>query len=142
MPVFYAFVCCFQGVPAAKSLPRQRRTTSPAIPEELANQSSEAANADLTCTVTLGNRPTDTEPDAVQALYEGYKATMAGQYPNVTVIPAYYSYTLSNYVTMTKGGIAPGIFQPPLRGSSSIPEKRRIFLSAFAYPAASPMPTL
>lgn len=54
--------CTGSKEPAAEAAPE---TTSPAIPEELANQSSEAANADLTCTVTLGNRPTDTEPDAL-----------------------------------------------------------------------------
>ncbi len=38
---------------------------------------------------------------------------MAKQYPNVTLVPDYYSYTLSNYVPMAKGGTAPSIFQPP-----------------------------
>lgn len=80
---------------------------------ELDGQSDKVVDADLTCTVTLGNWPADTAPDAELALFEGYKATMAKQYPNVTLIPAYYSYTLSNYVGMAKGGTAPSIFQPP-----------------------------
>ena len=70
-------------------------------------------NADLTCTITLGNWPPDTAPEAEKALFEGYKATMAQQYPNVTLVPDYYSYSLSNYVPMAKGGTAPSIFQPP-----------------------------
>ena len=70
-------------------------------------------DADLTCTITLGNWPPDTAPDAEKALFEGYKAIMAKQYPNVTLVPAYYSYTLSNYVPMAKGHAAPSIFQPP-----------------------------
>ena len=70
-------------------------------------------DADLTCTITLGNWPADTAPDAEKALFEGYKATMAKQYPNVTLVPDYYSYTLSNYVSMAKGNTAPSIFQPP-----------------------------
>lgn len=73
----------------------------------------EAIDADLTCTITLGNWPADTAPDAEKALFEGYKATMAKLYPHVTLVPDYYSYTLSNYVPMAKGGTAPSIFQPP-----------------------------
>ena len=73
----------------------------------------EAIDADLTCTITLGNWPADTAPDAEKALFEGYKATMAKLYPQVTLVPDYYSYTLSNYVPMAKGGTAPSIFQPP-----------------------------
>jgi len=70
-------------------------------------------DADLTCTITLGNWPPDTAADAEKALFEGYKATMAKQYPNVTLVPDYYSYSLSNYVPMAKGHTAPSIFQPP-----------------------------
>lgn len=73
----------------------------------------EVVDADLTCTITLGNWPSDTAPDAEKALFEGYKATMAKQYPNVTLVPDYYSYSLSNYVAMAKGHTAPSIFQPP-----------------------------
>ena len=73
----------------------------------------EVVDADLTCTITLGNWPSDTAPDAEKALFESYKATMAKQYPNVTLVPDYYSYTLSSYVPMAKGGTAPSIFQPP-----------------------------
>ena len=70
-------------------------------------------DADLSCTITLGNWPPDTAAEAEKALFEGYKATMAVQYPKVTLVPDYYSYTLSNYVAMAKGGTAPSIFQPP-----------------------------
>ncbi len=70
-------------------------------------------DADLTCTITLGNWPPDTAADAEKELFEGYKATMAKQYPNVTLVPDYYSYSLSNYVPMAKGHTAPSIFQPP-----------------------------
>lgn len=73
----------------------------------------EVIDADLKCTITLGNWPADTAPEAEKALFEGYKATMAVQYPNVTLVPNYYSYALSNYVPMAKGGTAPSIFQPP-----------------------------
>ena len=73
----------------------------------------EVIDADLTCTITLGNWPPDTAPDAEKALFESYKATMARQYPNVTLVPDYYSYSLSNYVPMAKGHTAPSIFQPP-----------------------------
>ena len=73
----------------------------------------EVIDADLTCTITLGNWPADTAPEAEKELFEGYRRTMAKQYPNVTLVPDYYSYTLSNYVPMAKGGTAPSIFQPP-----------------------------
>lgn len=73
----------------------------------------EAIDPNLSCTITLGNWPADTAPEAEKALFEGYKATMAKLYPNVTLVPDYYSYTLSNYVPMAKGGTAPSIFQPP-----------------------------
>lgn len=74
---------------------------------------SEVIDADLNCTITLGNWPADTAPAAEKELFENYRATMAKQYPNVTLVPAYYSYSLSNYVPMAKGGTAPSIFQPP-----------------------------
>ena len=73
----------------------------------------EVIDADLTCIITLGNWPPDTAANAEKALFEGYKATMAKQYPNVTLVPDYYSYSLSNYVPMAKGHTAPSIFQPP-----------------------------
>ena len=38
-------------------------------------------DADLSCTITLGNWPPDTAAEAEKALFEGYKATMAVQYP-------------------------------------------------------------
>ena len=76
-------------------------------------ESDGVMDANLTCTITLGNWPSDTAPEAEKALFEGYKATMAKQYPNVTLVPNYFSYTLSNYVPMAKGGTAPSIFQPP-----------------------------
>ncbi|MCQ2453599.1 MAG: sugar ABC transporter substrate-binding protein [Clostridia bacterium] len=73
----------------------------------------EVIDADLNCTITLGNWPADTAPQAEKDLFLGYQATMAKQYPNVTLVPDYYSYTLSSYVPMAKGGTAPSIFQPP-----------------------------
>lgn len=73
----------------------------------------EVVDADLTCTITLGNWPADTAPEAEKALFESYRETMKKQYPNVTLVPDYYSYTLSSYVPMAKGGTAPSIFQPP-----------------------------
>ena len=73
----------------------------------------DVVDANLTCTLTLGNWPPDTAAQAEKDLFEGYKATMAKQYPNVTLIPDYYSYSLSNYVPMAKAGTAPSIFQPP-----------------------------
>jgi len=83
-----------------------------ALPVGMA-QAEGVIDADLTCTITLGNWPADTAPEAERALFEGYQATMARQYPHVTLVPDYYSYTLSNYVPMAKGGTAPSIFQPP-----------------------------
>ncbi len=92
-------------------------TKAPEMSEELESElnafSDEVIDPDLTCTITLGNWPADTAPASELAVFEGYKATMAKQYPNVTLVPDYYSYTLSNYVPMAKGGTAPSIFQPP-----------------------------
>ena len=92
-------------------------TAAPQISEELSGElnafSDEVVDPDLTCTITLGNWPPDTAAESEIALFEGYKATMEKQYPNVTLVPDYYSYTLSNYVPMAKGGTAPSIFQPP-----------------------------
>ena len=83
------------------------------LESELAGLSGDVIDPDLTCTITLGNWPADTAPTSELALFEGYRATMARQYPNVTLVPDYFSYTLSNYVPMAKGGTAPSIFQPP-----------------------------
>lgn len=71
-------------------------------------------DANLTCIITLGNWPADTAPDAEKAAFEGYKAIMAQQYPNVTLVPDYYSYSLCNYVAMAKGHTGPSIFQLPV----------------------------
>jgi len=80
---------------------------------ELDDMSVDVIDADLTATITLGNWPPDTAPEAEIALWFGYSDVMKQQYPNVTVIPQYFSYTLSNYVPMAKGGTAPTVFQPP-----------------------------
>ena len=50
----------------------------------------EVIDADLTCTITLGNWPPDTAPQAEKDLFENYKAIMAKQYPNVTLVPDYF----------------------------------------------------
>lgn len=86
---------------------------SAAPPVEIDDISSDVISSDLACTITLGNWPPDTAPAAELALFEGYKTAMNNQYPKVTVEPAYYSYTLSDYVVKAKGGTAPTIFQPP-----------------------------
>ena len=106
-------VCLLLSACAGGAAPAEVEEPAAALPEELATQSTEVVDPDLTCTITLGNWPADTAPEAELALFEGYKATMAKQYPNVTLVPSYYSYTLSNYITMAKGGTAPSIFQPP-----------------------------
>ena len=106
-------VCLLLSACAGGAAPAEVEAPAAALPEELATQSTEVVDPDLTCTITLGNWPADTAPEAELALFEGYKATMAKQYPNVTLVPSYYSYTLSNYITMAKGGTAPSIFQPP-----------------------------
>jgi len=87
--------------------------TAVSPPPELEDMSTDVIDANLTATISLGNWPPDTAPDAELALFEGFKQVMAMQYPNVTVIPAYFSYTLSNYVPMARGGTAPTVFQPP-----------------------------
>ena len=69
----------------------------------------EVVDADLTCTITLCNWPADTAAEAEKALFESYRETMKKQYPNVTLVPDYYSYTLSSYVPMAKGGTAPSL---------------------------------
>ena len=76
-------------------------------------ESDGVIDANLNCTITLGNWPPDTAPAAEKALFENYRAIMARQYPNVKLVPNYYSYTLSNYVTMALAHTAPNIFQPP-----------------------------
>ncbi len=52
-------------------------------------ESDGVIDADLTCTLTLGNWPPDTAAEAEKALFEGYRAAMARQYPNVTLVPDY-----------------------------------------------------
>ena len=86
---------------------------SVAPPSEIEEMSDELINANLTATITLGNWPADTAPAAELAFFEGCKNVLAKQYPGVTVIPAYFSYTLANYLPMAKGGSAPTVFQPP-----------------------------
>ncbi|MBQ9210058.1 MAG: sugar ABC transporter substrate-binding protein [Clostridia bacterium] len=73
----------------------------------------EVVDPDLTATVTLGDWPADTAPDSERQAAEAWKAKVEAQYPKATLTPDYYSYTLSNYVAMAKGGTAPTIFQPP-----------------------------
>lgn len=93
--------------------PTPSATNSSEVDKELEGISAEAIDPNLTCSITLGNWPSDTAAESELALFEGYKAIMEKQYPNVTLVPDYYSYTLSNYVPMAKGGTAPSIFQPP-----------------------------
>lgn len=99
------------GSPASN--PGSEDQTDPTEVTAIPGTSTEVIDPNLTCTITLGNWPADTAAESELALFEGYKATMAKQYPNVTLVPDYFSYTLSNYVPMAKGGTAPSIFQPP-----------------------------
>ncbi|MDR1692702.1 MAG: extracellular solute-binding protein [Oscillospiraceae bacterium] len=82
-------------------------------PSELLEVDSEVIDADLTCTITAGNYPADTAPEAEIAVFDGYIDILKKQYPNVTVIPDYYHYTLDTYISRAVGGSAPTIFQPP-----------------------------
>lgn len=93
--------------------PTEAPSEAAAPPEELEDMSTDVIDADLTATISLGNWPADTAPEAERTVWEGYRAVYAQQYPNVEVIPAYFSYTLSNYVPMALGGTAPTVFQPP-----------------------------
>ncbi|MDR2571514.1 MAG: extracellular solute-binding protein [Oscillospiraceae bacterium] len=97
----------------ADTPPDDNSSGSVDTPPELDDITVELIDADLTATITLGNWPPDTAPEAELALFNSYKDKMAIQYPNVTVIPSYYSYTLSNYIGMALGGTAPTLFQPP-----------------------------
>lgn len=103
---------CGSGASGSKT-EEPEYTSSSEVSNELSGMSTDVIDPDLTCTITLGNWPADTAPESELALFEGYKATMEKQYPNVTLVPDYFSYTLSNYVPMAKGGTAPSIFQPP-----------------------------
>jgi len=83
-----------------------------APPEELDDITLEVIDPYLTATVTLGNWPPDTAPRAELALFEAYRDIMAVQFPNVTLVPSFFSYTLGTYVPMALGGTAPNLFQP------------------------------
>ena len=82
-------------------------------PEEIEDISIEVVDPYLTATISLGNWPPDTAPAQELALFEGFREVMRAQYPNVTVVPAFFSYTLTNYLPMALGGTAPTLFQPP-----------------------------
>jgi ABC-type glycerol-3-phosphate transport system substrate-binding protein len=84
-----------------------------APPDELDDINIDVVDANLNVTVTLGNWPPDTAPAAELALFDGYAAIMNARFPNVTLVPNYYSYTLATYVGMALGGTAPNLFQPP-----------------------------
>ncbi len=109
----FVTACGESGNAGTASQPTKTAQASEELGNELAAFSDEVIDAELTCTVTLGNWPPDTAAESEIALFEGYKATMEKQYPNVKLVPDYYSYSLSNYVPMAKGGTAPSIFQPP-----------------------------
>jgi len=83
------------------------------IAEEIAEISVEVVDAELTATIALGNWPPDTAPAQELALFDEFRAIMNAQFPNVNVVPAFFSYTLANYLPMARGGTAPNLFQPP-----------------------------
>lgn len=80
--------------------------------EELEDIDLEVIDPYLTATITLGNWPPDTAPRAELALFESFRDIMSVQFPNVTLVPSFYSYTLGTYVPMALGGTAPNLFQP------------------------------
>ncbi|MDR1668942.1 MAG: sugar ABC transporter substrate-binding protein [Oscillospiraceae bacterium] len=86
---------------------------NPAAPTELDEIPSDVIDANLTCEISLGNYPADTAKAEEIAVVDGYIAIMKKQYPNVTVTPDYFSYTLDTYIGRALGGTAPTIFQPP-----------------------------
>lgn len=66
----------------------------------------------LTATIKLGIWPSDTAAEAEIAMHEGFVAKMKELYPNVTIEPYYYQYSVDTYVTMAEAGNAPTVFQP------------------------------
>lgn len=66
----------------------------------------------LTATIKLGIWPSDTAAEAEIAMHEGFVAKMKELYPNVTIEPYYYQYSVDTYVTMAAAGNAPTVFQP------------------------------
>jgi len=81
--------------------------------QEIADIATDVVNPYLTATITLGNWPPDTAPAAELALFDGFRDIMRRQFPNVTVVPQFFSYTLTSYLPMARGGTAPNLFQPP-----------------------------
>ncbi|MDR1737060.1 MAG: extracellular solute-binding protein [Oscillospiraceae bacterium] len=85
-------------------------TPTPAPTQE---NPGEVIDAELTAEVSFGNYPPDTAPELELDTFDRWLEILVTQYPNVTPIPDYYSYTLDTYTPRAVGGTAPTIFQPP-----------------------------
>ncbi|MDF2943632.1 MAG: extracellular solute-binding protein family 1 [Herbinix sp.] len=60
--------------------------------------------------LTLGIWPDVSNPDKI-ALHEGYVAEFTTTHPDVTVVPAFYSYTADTFIPLAKSGTLPVIFE-------------------------------
>jgi len=118
--VFLALVCAALFLSACGDDTGGQGPTAPfgelpsdEVLQEIADIALDVVDPYLTATITLGNWPPDTAPAAELALFDGFRDIMRQQFPNVTVVPAFFSYTLTSYLPMALGGTAPNLFQPP-----------------------------
>ncbi|MHB8131939.1 MAG: ABC transporter substrate-binding protein [Mobilitalea sp.] len=79
-------------------------------PKDEAGDVEPISASDESVELTLGIWPADTNTDEI-AVHEGYVAEFAITYPEVTVVPAYYSYAIDTFIPLSKSGGLPVIFQ-------------------------------
>lgn len=81
--------------------------------EEVASDESEAV------TISVAEWPTSADPDKL-ALYEGYVETMKELYPNITVVPVEYAYSVDTFLPKAVSGQLPTVYSTYFTETSKI----------------------
>lgn len=81
--------------------------------EEVASDGSEAV------TISVAEWPTSADPDKL-ALYEGYVETMKELYPNITVVPVEYAYSVDTFLPKAVSGQLPTVYSTYFTETSKI----------------------
>ena len=86
-------------------------TTTTEVPTDVvATVEPTEALSDKPLELTLGIWPADNYPDEI-AIHQGYTAEFAATHPDITVVPANYSYSADTLISLSKSGGLPVIFQ-------------------------------
>ena len=84
-----------------------------------ASKEAETSEEAEEITISVAEWPTSADPDKL-ALYEGYVETMKELYPNITVVPVEYAYSVDTFLPKAVSGQLPTVYSTYFTETSKI----------------------